>query len=499
MQLLGRYVLSADASGDVAAPAMAAEIELTIAAWLDPKGDVVEAGPPIAIAYKDGRRAELSVSKLDAAPFFLMTWRLDEPIDQGRFRTFIELAANGTRISLDVQMEAGTDGILAPLRVDARCPTIVRRLLENGWRWEVGGWLLPHGLLQYRGIDGGREFLELLGEPSRTLPVVVVSEDESWPADFIDAIRADVAGVAVVASVDAGAAWEITNRFGRHWSCYNGALRVYWPRWRVDQEPLNHPLWTKDRISRLRPSEELAYRALRNAVRRRLLRLSTLGMQRDSLFGDALNAYRKRQRSRAKDTGELLDIALDENADLVNRIEVLEQENARLRVDLENSELMRVWEEPDEAGELEPDSVDVKPGTVTDAVDIARAQYGDQILFGDVVDEAVGGLAADAGPPEKVLRFLEGLSDLASTLQEGPLGKDVIGWLKERGYPASGESQTIKNRGGRSWPVEGVAEDFEQHLKPNESTSPDRCVRIYFKWDDSRGKVVVGWVGRHPD
>jgi len=37
------------------------------------------------------------------------------------------------------------------------------------------------------------------------------------------------------------------------------------------------------------------------------------------------------------------------------------------------------------------------------------------------------------------------------------------------------------------------------HLKPNDALSPDRCVRIYFDWDDATRQVIVGWVGRHPD
>ena len=29
-------------------------------------------------------------------------------------------------------------------------------------------------------------------------------------------------------------------------------------------------------------------------------------------------------------------------------------------------------------------------------------------------------------------------------------------------------------------------------------THPDRCVRIYFDYDESTQRCVVGWVGRHP-
>jgi hypothetical protein len=44
----------------------------------------------------------------------------------------------------------------------------------------------------------------------------------------------------------------------------------------------------------------------------------------------------------------------------------------------------------------------------------------------------------------------------------------------------------------------GRRRQFELHLKPAEGTSPDRCVRIYFEYDDASGRSIIAWVGRHP-
>ncbi len=44
----------------------------------------------------------------------------------------------------------------------------------------------------------------------------------------------------------------------------------------------------------------------------------------------------------------------------------------------------------------------------------------------------------------------------------------------------------------------GARREFELHLKPAEGTSPDRCVRIYFDYDETAQRAVVGWIGRHP-
>jgi hypothetical protein len=67
---------------------------------------------------------------------------------------------------------------------------------------------------------------------------------------------------------------------------------------------------------------------------------------------------------------------------------------------------------------------------------------------------------------------------------------------------ASGESETVKNsaseRRKRTWHDGTAAREFDLHLKPTDATHPDRCVRIYFDYDEERELGVIGWVGRHP-
>jgi len=64
------------------------------------------------------------------------------------------------------------------------------------------------------------------------------------------------------------------------------------------------------------------------------------------------------------------------------------------------------------------------------------------------------------------------------------------------------ESDTIRNNKDqmkrRSWHDGLISREFELHMKPSDATSPNRCVRIYFDWDQGRQKVVIGWIGRKP-
>jgi hypothetical protein len=78
----------------------------------------------------------------------------------------------------------------------------------------------------------------------------------------------------------------------------------------------------------------------------------------------------------------------------------------------------------------------------------------------------------------------------------------MIQWLADRNVEASTESETVTRSRAemarRAWHDGSGRRQFELHLKPNESTHPDQCVRIYFDWDDAREQIVIGWVGRHP-
>ena len=71
---------------------------------------------------------------------------------------------------------------------------------------------------------------------------------------------------------------------------------------------------------------------------------------------------------------------------------------------------------------------------------------------------------------------------MTQELNEDTLGIPIRHWLTEQGISVSGESETT---GGsavqmskRTWDDgSGNKRTFEYHLKPNEGTSPDRCVR----------------------
>ena len=134
----------------------------------------------------------------------------------------------------------------------------------------------------------------------------------------------------------------------------------------------------------------------------------------------------------------------------------------------------------------------------------AMDRYPDDLVFGDDVNIGIRRLVPDAGPPTKILHYLSQLAELARAKRDGALGTRTVKWLESRGVVGSIESDTVrrspKDRAARTWDDGNSGKRaFDLHLKPSDATSPDRCVRIYCEYDQASQKVIVGWVGPHPE
>lgn len=224
---------------------------------------------------------------------------------------------------------------------------------------------------------------------------------------------------------------------------------------------------------------------------------SILGIERRARF-EALQAA-------AAETGghsQLAEQFFEESVRLSKDNEALREENARLE-DQASSLSLALQFRPalEEEDEIAPDP-EGQLDTLASAMVRARVDFEGDLRFGDEVDEGVRGLLSDAGPPDKIYDQLKILAEMTELRRKNRLGKNVLDWLKSRGIRASSESETVRNSPSemtkRTWRVNGRPRQFEMHLKPNDGTSPDRCVRVYFDYDSTAQRTLVGWVGRHP-
>jgi hypothetical protein len=461
--------------------------------------------------FQNNQGNRTRVARLDLEPRRgqLVRIAVFEKLPESIFQTEIAVASEGNHCAIFVNLKIEGAGVgLHPFRFDARRPKFIGKLLHKDLSWQLGETPLTDRAYNFCGEDGGDRAAEIIWHFERAVPVVLVSliNEQGITSSFVDKLAGDLAGLAIVATVDEEAAWRITRTKGAEWSCFNGAVRLYWPFGRGAQQPRLHPLWLKSTmLSGSAEPSNASYR-MRAQLRRTILGVSALSIREPELTRRLTREAREKRQDDLRATLEA-----SKSADEYHAIaESYAEDNDRLRAELKEKE-DRLSTLEDQVSELQlalrylpqddaaiPPDVDVEPDTVSGAVQIAMARLSDRLSFSSSIEHSVADLAPDAGPPQKILRYLERLHELAEARETGPLGKGVVEWLSERGVACSVESETVRNAGGRVWVVNGESITFDYHLKPSDAVSPDRCVRIYFDLVD-RGAVRVGWIGRHPN
>jgi len=506
MKRLASYCLEALASDDPSGTC-ADKVMDQIEGWLRSKGNLSDDRQSVTLG--DGRIATIDRAILTSSQGRLAEIVVTEPRPDGWFRTAITFAESEGTVAISVDLSAATSA-LAPVYVDIRCPRLVRDLLSPPSPWRYQRTPLTSLPVGYEGEAGGDAFIAFAWDPARPVPIVAVSDEYGsvFHPGIAERIAGDLAGLAVVVRLDPQASWRVTRRKGKEWSCFSGAIRLFWPQLAEDVSPYRHPLWTPSRLLASMPDSEAAADRIRRELRRRVLGQSAFAVSDPPLFLTLRHGAREEELSalRAKAivgadykalADEFFETAVKSNKMIAERD--VEIENLRAKIKgLQYALQSKRVEHP----EVDPET-ETPPSTVEDAVLLAMDELKDDLVFGRAVTDGIGTLAQDAGPPEKILTYLRILRDFTRTRKQGALGTTAIKWLQDHGAVASAESNTVRKspreQQARTWDYgNGEQRVFDIHLKPSDATSPDRCVRIYFDYDDARRKTVVGWVGRHP-
>lgn len=481
--------------------------------WLASKGTLVSDGTTWSLRLSGDRNGTVSIDEISTLEGRLVEFILTEPTNSGRFLTRIVLGGRGTDFSVFVELRAGGEPLLVrPVPVDARCPDVYRQILDAR-EWFTGAAIVRTQPIPFLGTRGAEMLAKVVQHPDRNLPIVAVSTVDGYPLvrDLADGLARDLAGLAIVCVLNESASWQLTALLGKEWSCYNKAVRVYWPFTGGAHNAFLHPKWTPTRLMESADSAEDAAKKLRNQLRQQLVGLSTYTISEPSLLVELRREAQEQQleaiRRRAQEEGDwraLADAYASENEVLKKGLEDIRVENERLEAQVAGlTEALRYVPGTDAVSYIAP-TEEPEIETVRDAVEAARARFSDELLFGEDVEEGIQSLAKDAGPPDKLFEYLRTLAEMVHERNGAGLGKDMLIWLTERGALASSESETVLRSPAqlkaRTWrDGTGGRRKFVKHLKPKDGTSPDQCVRIYFDYDEGLGKTVVGWVGRHPE
>ena len=235
MQTLSSYLLETRPLDNADAEHRVNAVISEIAEWLRTKGSAdpssISGTFQSLTADGNGRYAR---DQLQCDQGFLEETRLEEFSRAGQtFTTRVAVARWSNKVYVYVTLTvANTVSVIAPIQTDPRCPSIVRTLLGLFSDWMLNGtvissarpWLLF-------GAAGGRQLADEIRDSTRTLPLVVVSHIEGetlWPK-LADDLAYDLVGLTRVITIDDDASWTLSDRLGKLNSCYQGAIRLYWP------------------------------------------------------------------------------------------------------------------------------------------------------------------------------------------------------------------------------------------------------------------------------
>ena len=250
--------------------------------------------------------------------------------------------------------------------------------------------------------------MDALHHVNRDLPIVVVSAHEGLflTETFSEDLARQLCGLAVIAKIDDIVSWHLTKTLGREWSCFNGAVRVYWPiKTRSPGDPYHHPLWTRDRLIEAAGTPKAAAQRIVVQLRRLLVEVSTYTFDEPAEF-----VLTREAAARARFEQSVTDAraAGDHEAlaeQLFNEAARLERANAEQselisELQAKNAALLQAMQyaRGGQAGDIEPEAA-VELDTISEAVSLARSKLASELVFGDDVDVGVAEMADDAGPP----------------------------------------------------------------------------------------------------
>lgn len=400
-------------------------------------------------------------------------------------------------------------------------PGIVYRILSM-FSVEADGYALSEEADEVDESSVG-DFIELLRNPNRTLPVVAVSReaDGSVRLDSGTIIRR-VAGAAHVACLSAEASWILSRTLGRHLSVYNGAGRLYLPSANLEtDDPFRHPVhftskegdsvgyanWLARTIlpsTFVRPRPEFertrfaTIRAQASDLAREAQAKSTAGDATQALIislRESLAALQKQHAEDAEAAQGLLDEAADLREAALEERNELASENERLRAKLralsringdravsQVEPLLEFSEFSSWADKYLGDHIEVLPRALRDI-----EKYGSEEWIETFYQTLL--CIRDYYVPMR----RDGGLELKRQFEErcAELRVEESGCFAQRGDIKAFPSYRVRYGSEQVW--------LDRHFKYGAGYDLRRMFRIYFYWDEPNAVCVIGHMPTHLD
>lgn len=387
-------------------------------------------------------------------------------------------------------------------------------------------------------------FVSYLSSPDRVLPAVVVSEGRSAGVDgkghLVDpkVLSEALKDRARVFVLPYGASYAFSRSVGDEWSCYNGAIRIYWADdidWDLD-DPQYYPVITEAKIEKLgygregvtdyiisQIMDEQSHYGMRwndygiefysieqckrnissenygadvttcntgNTGNLRNSGNSGCGGSYEAMM-DSLEEY----KSLAEEMSSCASKAQEDSASLQKQILLLNNYIAHQR-----SEIERISKNNNM-----PEDIVVVPNDITykDIPGWVSENYPDRVYL---TPRAIRSLKnAEYKDPSLVCRCLQLLAEEYYGFQRGTCTYDDFLNKMAEVDSALSESGSITNdhagEEGENYFVQygGRRRMLDRHICKGYTHDDRLCMRIYFFWDDASQMVVVGSLPAHLD
>jgi hypothetical protein len=355
--------------------------------------------------------------------------------------------------------------------------------------------------------------------PARALPIVLISQDtQGKTARPVSDVQDKLLGLAHVYEIERQAAFELTRQLGKSSSCFNGAIRVYWPGFKPSSY-VRHPLYFPERIADFREEgkllEDYLFRKFANIAASRFsggkiwkqLKKTISRRRLDEL--DRLRQRVSEQRSRATEEEEFLEemeSLLDQNEELLEENEALREEVDHLEDDLATARenLMSAYQHTDEAsvddGLNEEDEItDSSLNTVASALGQAVADFEERISVWDSAEASAQ--KSEFARPKEVYDAIQAIAELCGRYFKGENHSTGGPWkdfFRGRNLDYSQESDMTMNMYGeeREFMHDGEQHRIQHHLTLG-GGSRKHCVQIYFTPHKESKTFAIAYCGPH--
>jgi len=445
------------------------------------------------------------------------TWTTEVSLRQGE-----EAVRLGVRVLCTSQ--AYSEGNIALTRPRFVLDLARHFVLQEVRQIEDRPWLLRNE----RDLD---DLYALLTNPARTMPVFLLTEVDrrqmhvpvsDYVLEPIDLARR-LEGLAYVAVMPSRLTFAWTDRVGKVWSAFLGAVRTYRPGLDFDEDsPTQHPLtlaknilfWrhgglqAEDAFTAFLVDQSYQHAATKrvdwggclffaDAQMRRTQRAKEEASEEADwrgIYEAEVTALREKVSEAEKERDEALDLA--EQAEKDRDLYIGENDRLRWQIDSLRERLAeKTGEDIDTTVEIPQDYEDLP-------------QWVEENLLGRLVlhPRALRGVKdaqyEDAGLVFRSLLLLAneyrnmrlGLADAREAFEAkmAELGLRCSGSISESRAGEEGDTYFVR------YPLHADRKRFlELHLRKGSTRDDRHCLAVYFFWDEETRQVVVGWLPSH--